>query len=292
MAPSSETVLVVGATGQLGSDVVAVAEKRGLSVVALTHAAADVTRPDTLRAAFTQYQPAAVINCAAFHQVDRCEDDPEQAFLVNAVGALHVARAARAIGARTVYVSTDYVFDGRKPAPLDGVPTPETAYTPDDVPNPLNVYGASKLAGENLTRQADPDAIIVRVASLFGKAGSRGKGGNFVETILRKARAGEELKVVADQWMSPTWTVDAANQILDAAQSGTTGTLHATSGGACSWWEFAQEICTCAGLETVVGKSKADDWPSKAKRPVNSAMVNHLGHPRVWQVAVRSYVRS
>lgn len=281
MAPSSDArVLVLGATGQLGTDVLAAALARGLPAAGLGHADADVTKPDTLRAAFAQHRPTLVVNCAAFHQVDKCEDDPEQAFLVNAVGALHAARAARAAGARTVYVSTDYVFDGRKP--------PGAAYLPDDAANPLNTYGASKLAGEHLTRLADPDALVVRVASLFGKAGSRGKGGNFVETILRKARAGEPLSVVADQWMSPTWTVDAAHQLLDAALAGRTGTLHATSGGACSWWEFAQEAVRAAGLDAEVRKGSTKDWPSKARRPDNSALAGSAG--KGWREAVRSYV--
>lgn len=290
MAPSSERIVVLGATGQLGTDVVAVARRRGLAVVGLGHEQADVTRPEMLAAAFAEHKPTLVVNCAAFHQVDKCEDDPQQAFAVNAVGASHAAKSAKAAGARIVYVSTDYVFDGRKPPPADGLPTPATAYAPDDAPNPLNVYGASKLAGETLTRQADPDALVVRVASLFGKAGSRGKGGNFVETILRKARAGEEVKVVADQWMSPTWTVDAADQLLDAALARRSGTLHATSGGACSWWAFAQEACRAAGLATQVQRSSTKDWPSKARRPDNSTLQNESACR--WQDALQRYLHA
>ncbi|MEA3189446.1 MAG: dTDP-4-dehydrorhamnose reductase [Thermoplasmata archaeon] len=282
MAPSSERIVVLGATGQLGTDVVQAARGRGLTVVGLATAGADVTRPESLAAAFAAHKPTLVVNCAAFHQVDKCEDDPAQAFAVNAVGALHAARAAKAAGARTVYVSTDYVFDGRKPV--------GSAYAPEDAPGPLNVYGASKLAGEQLTRQADPAALVVRVASLFGKAGSRGKGGNFVENILRKAKAGEPVSVVADQWMSPTWTVDAAAQILDAALAGRTGTMHATSGGSCSWWAFAQEAVRAAGLEVVVKQGSVKDWPSKAQRPANSALAG--GDDQGWVRAVKAYVRS
>jgi dTDP-4-dehydrorhamnose reductase len=295
-APSSERILVLGATGQLGVDVVKVAQGRGLYVIGVGHDEVDVTKPETIAAAFARHAPTTVVNCAAFHQVDKCEDDPAQAFAVNAVGAFNVAKAAKKpAGARVVYISTDYVFDGRKPPPRDGKPTAATAYTPDDAPNPLNVYGASKLAGENLTRQAHPEALVVRVASLFGKAGARGKGGNFVETMLKKARANEPLKVVADQWMSPTWTADAANQILDAIANRQTGVLHATSGGACTWWEFAQAICDETGTGAKVAKSSAADWPSKASRPANSALTGRAAGAEdkdPWRRALRGYLQS
>src|SRR5207244_2652307 len=143
---------------------------------------------------------------------------------VNAVGALAVARATRSVGARYLYISTDYVFPGDKPACQDGNLTPETAYTEGDAVRPLNVYGASKAAGEHLVAQAIENHMVVRVSSLFGVAGARGKGGNFIETILRKARDGGPLRVVNDQWMTPTYTADAADAILSLALSDAVGT--------------------------------------------------------------------
>ncbi|HVH31737.1 MAG TPA: NAD(P)-dependent oxidoreductase, partial [bacterium] len=171
-------VAVIGSRGQLGSDIVAVLRAAGSrEVFAFTRDDVDVTDAEGVRRAIGAARPTVVINCAAFVRVDDCEDRPAQAFSVNALGADNVARASAEVGARCVYISTDYVFDGQKPQP----------YTEGDPPSPVNVYGTSKLAGEYLVRSRCPDALIVRVAATFGIAGASGKGGNFVETILRRA---------------------------------------------------------------------------------------------------------
>lgn len=180
-----------------------------------------------------------VVNCAAFVRVDDCEERTEEAFRTNALGALYVARACAELDSLCVYIRTDYVFDGEKGGP----------YTEDDTPHPINVYGSSKLAAEHLVQQGCPKWMIIRVASLFGKAGARGKGGNFVEAILAKARLGEALPVVRDVSMSPTYTYDAARALERLIRQGSTGLFHLSDGGACSWYELAKRAVKLAGLE-------------------------------------------
>ena len=288
---SSRPIAVIGASGQLGSDLIRAAAARGVPSLALTHDTVDVTDRASLDRALERSGAGTVINCAAFHQVDRCEEDPERAFLVNAGGARHVAEAARAIGARVIQVSTDYVFDGARP--------PGESYTEGDAPRPINVYGATKLAGEELVRSVDPKCLIVRVAGLFGQTGARGKGGsNFVDTISARALAGATLSVVTDQYVSPTYTVDAADAIIRLAGGATSGILHvAGGGGACSWYDLATFIVRTIGVNAQVEPTVSE--PPKtgsARRPANTALATDrvagiLGAPlRSWQDAVRAYL--
>src|ERR1041385_3853119 len=199
---STQRIMVVGATGQLGTDLVEVFREYGqFEVVPLSHSECDCTDANKVSQVIGSLHPDAVINSAAYVRVDDCEEHASEAFNVNAIGALNVARVCAAANALCIYISTDYVFDGTKATP----------YTESDVPNPINIYGASKLAGEYLTRQAALCWLIVRTASLFGKTGARGKGGNFVETIIKKAKVAEPTNVVNDITMSPTYSRDAAN---------------------------------------------------------------------------------
>ncbi|HXZ90196.1 MAG TPA: SDR family oxidoreductase, partial [Candidatus Dormibacteraeota bacterium] len=163
-------IALLGATGQLGHDIARVAKTRSLDLVPLSHEEIEATDLESVRQAFAKIRPEVVVNCAAFHQVDRCEEDPAQAFQVNALGALNVARSANEFGAKCVYVSTDYVFPGDKPPPKEGATSSVNSYVEADRPAPVNVYGVSKLAGEQLTLMAQPKALIVRVSSLFGVA--------------------------------------------------------------------------------------------------------------------------
>src|SRR5256712_7246649 len=181
------TVAVIGSAGQLGSDLVALLGESGRhKVVALSHRDIEVANPRSVRGALGAVRPDILVNCAAFVRVDDCEDQPETAFLVNAVGALYVAQACRESNALCVYISTDYVFDGQKGTP----------YTEEDCPHPINVYGASKLAGEHLVRQACPRSLVVRTAGLFGLTGARGKYGNFIESVIAKHQRREPIRVV------------------------------------------------------------------------------------------------
>jgi len=278
-------VAVIGASGQLGSAVWAALQTEGFECVPLGHDRIEVTDGDSVGRVLRHSRPDVVVNTAAFHKVDACEEDPARAFQVNALGALNVARACRELGARCVYVSTDYVFDGRKPDP----------YVEDDRPGPVNVYGASKLAGEHLVLQTCPDALVVRVASLFGGRGARGKGTNFVLAVLDRARRGEALQVVDDVRMSPTYTRDAAGAIVRLVREGAAGVFHVVNGGWCTWYEFARTAVRLAGLEVPVKPVPQAAYPSKARRPANSALatpaLDRLGMTlRPWQEALREYV--
>ncbi len=285
---SSRPVAIIGATGQLGSDIVRAAVAAGVEHVGLGHTDVDVTDAKQLGATMDRLRPAVVINTAALHQVDRCEEDPAEAYRVNAAGALLVARAAREVDARCVFVSTDYVFNGRR--------EPETMYVEDDATEPLNVYGASKLAGEQLVAHALDNHLIVRVSSLFGVAGARGKGGNFIETILKKAREGGPLKVVNDQWMTPTYTDDAGAAILRLATGEATGVVHVTNPDSCTWHAFASEAVALARLSVPVEAVSVSSFPSKVRRPRNSAMATDRlrellgGRLRPWREALRAYL--
>ncbi len=281
-------VAVIGATGQLGSELVAyLRHTDSYAVTPLAHADIECTNAASVDSALDKNQPQVVVNCAAFVRVDECEERAEKAFQINALGALNVARAAARLGARCVYVSTDYVFDGRQAAP----------YTEDDAPGPINVYGASKLAGEYLVRQACPDWLIVRLASLFGKIGARGKGGNFVDTILERAARGESLRVVRDVRMSPTYAVDAARALEALIRRGAGGVFHAANGGSCTWYEFAGKALQLAGMSTRVEPVSAADYPMRARRPANSALSSErlevvVGEaPRSWEEALAAYLR-
>lgn len=293
--PSSRRIALLGATGQLGHDIARVAAKKGLDLVPLGHEDIEITDPESVERSLASIRPRVVINSAAFHQVDRCEDDPAQAMNVNSLGALNVARSAKALGAECVFVSTDYVFSGDKPG-MVGVTTPSNSYSEEDRPSPVNVYGVSKLAGEQLTAATQPEALIVRVASLFGVAGARGKGGNFIETILKKAREGSPLQVVNDQFMTPTYTTDAADAILRLIEIGARGVVHATNSGTCTWHAFASKAVELTGLNAPVQPVPSSSYKSKAKRPANSALntsvlTKLLGAPlRPWEHALQEYL--
>ncbi len=279
-------VAIIGSRGQLGSDlVVAFHAAGGYQVVALTRDGVDVTDIASVQGALASARPTVVINCAAAVRVDECEDRPEEAFRVNALGAGNVARGCAEVDARCVHISTDYVFGGQKTQP----------YTEEDPPSPANVYGASKLAGEHLVRQTRSDALIVRVAATFGIAGASGKGGNFVETILRRAHAGESLRVVNDVRISPTYTADAATAIARLVSHGETGIVHVTNAGTCTWYEFARTILEMTGTAAALEPIAAVDYPSRARRPANSALISvRLAAAgitlRRWDAALRAYL--
>lgn len=278
-------LLVLGGWGQLGTDLHAAAVEAGHEVVRPRSAEVDVTRPDQVRAVAGTVRPDVVVNAAAFHRVDVCEAQPERALAVNAAGALHVARVAHEQGARCVFVSTDYVFGGDDP---DG-------YDEDAPPAPVNVYGASKMTGERLVSQGCPDSLVVRASGLFGHAGSSGKGGNFVETMLAKGAAGEHLAVVDDVVFCPTSTEDLADRILLLLDGGAPpGVYHAANAGATSWFGFAREIFREAGIGADVEPTSSDDIV--VRRPRCSVLLDTrtraLGLPpmRPWQEALARYL--
>lgn len=257
-------ISVIGANGQLGTDLCKLLEM-GHEVQALTRVNADVTDFDSLARAFSEFGPDWVINTAACHKVDLCEQNPNAAFEVNELGALNVARASKAVGAKSVYISTDYVFSG------DG--DVSSRYSESDAPSPINVYGKSKLEGEFRTLEIDSSNIVARISSVFGSAGSSGKGGNFVEAIIKKLRLGETPRVVNDTRMSPTYTVSAVSGIEALVNHSSNGVFHLNNSGSISWFEFASRIADRigypGGVEATVSDANVD-----VARPKNSAMDN------------------
>ena len=281
-----DRVVIFGSSGQLGTDLVEVLGASGsFDVVPVRHEDADCMDAAAVRKVLLASRPRIVINSAAFVRVDDSEDHPQKAFSVNAVGAFHIARTCAEIDALCVYISTDYVFDGRK----------ETPYSESDAPNPINVYGVSKLAGEMLVRQAARRWFIVRMASLYGKTGARGKSGNFVETVIAKAKAGELLRVVNDVRMSPTYCRDAAQAIARLLQLETSGLFHFTNQGCCSWYEFSLAILSMLGLTGPIEAVSSRNYLTKAIRPSNSSLESErLGQmgvsPRPWRAALEAYM--
>ncbi|MGE5215779.1 MAG: dTDP-4-dehydrorhamnose reductase [Chloroflexota bacterium] len=280
---SAKRIAILGSTGQLGTELVDVLRQDDkFDVLALSHAEADCANAKAVYDVLISAGPRIVVNCAASVRVDDCEDHPEDAFRVNAAGALNVARACTALDALCVYISTDYVFDGAKATP----------YVEPDPAFPVNVYGVSKLAGECLVRQAAPRWLIVRTASLFGKTGARGKGGNFVETVIARAKAGETLKVVNDVRMSPTYARDAATGLAALLDLETTGIVHLTNDGACSWYEFAQLALKLMALSAPLIPISSGQYLNRARRPANSALRSErfLVKLRPWQEGLKAYL--
>ncbi len=257
-------VAVVGANGQLGTDLVAALAAAGIEVAPLTHANVEVADADSVRAALADHRPDAVLNTAAFHNVPRCEEEPERAFAVNALGALNVARACAELGIRNVYFSTDYVFDGTKGEP----------YEESDLPAPLNVYAASKLAGEQLTLAYTPDGLVLRVSGIYGKTPCRAKGANFVSKMIELAGTRPEVRVVTDEILSPTPTRAIAAKTVELLGTEAAGLLHLTCEGSCSWYEFAREIFTTLGLETPLLEATVAEFASPVRRPHYSVLAN------------------
>jgi dTDP-4-dehydrorhamnose reductase len=256
-------ILVTGAAGMLGQDVCEAAAAAGAEVSAFARAALDITDATAVTAAVADARPDAVINCAAWTDVDGAEDDEAAATAVNGAGAGHVAAAAAAAGAWTLHVSSDYVFDGSK----------RTPYVESDAVGPVSAYGRSKLAGEAAAADAAPDAhTIVRSSWLFGA------GGNcFPKTIMRLAADRDELSVVDDQVGCPTFTADLARALLKLAEVRIPGVVHAAAADQCSWFEFASEIVAMAGLDCEVKPCTTAEFPRPAVRPAYSVMRTERG---------------
>ncbi|HKZ94907.1 MAG TPA: dTDP-4-dehydrorhamnose reductase [Candidatus Bathyarchaeia archaeon] len=276
-------IAIIGATGQLGTDLVKTLNDKH-QITSLTHQNLEVTDHNSCQI-LKEHQPDIIINTAAFHKTDQCEEEPLKTFSVNAIGARNIATISKELNATTIFISTDYVFDGSKNQP----------YTEDDTPNPINTYGISKLAGELYTKQ-NPKYYVIRVASLFGAAGASGKGGNFVETMISKAKQNETISVVDDMWMSPTYTKDAAETIRKIIENRLPfETYHATNQGYCTWFEFATEIFKATGQKPTLTPSKTNQLQAKAQRPRFSALksipLQENGITmREWRTALRDYL--
>lgn len=252
-------LFITGAAGQLGHELVRVAQGGGHEVTATDRMALDITNREDVVAAIGAAQPDVVIHAAAWTAVDACEGDRDRAMLVNGTATKYVAEAAHAVGARVVYISTDYVFDGSKPTP----------YVEGDLPNPQSAYGESKLAGERMLGDRD---TIVRISWVCGFHGA-----NMVKTILKLGRTQNEMRFVDDQIGEPTFADDAAQAIIRIAESGHTGIWHITNQGVVSWFEFARAVLEAAGLDAqkVIPIKTSDLKPPRpARRPANSVLAN------------------
>ena len=279
--------VIIGANGQLGTDLLrAFAD---WPVTRATRADFDVCDAAAARRFLADRKPELVINATAFHHLDTCEAQPEKAFAVNATAVRDLAASCRDLNATLVHVSTDYVFGGD--------PARATPYTEADPPAPVNTYGVAKLAGEHFVRLGCPKHFVVRTCGLYGVAGASGKGGNFVELMVRLVKEGKPIKVVTDQVATPTATKDLAAKIKELVLSEVYGTYHVTSEGSCSWYEFAGKIFELLGLTPEFGGQTSAESGAKTRRPAYSVLAKDglrkagVSPMRPWPEALAEYLR-
>jgi len=281
-----ERYVVIGATGQLGSDLVRTFDRPG-ELTPLSTRDVDILDPAATRSTLEALRPTCVLNTAAYNLVDRAEEDGRSAFALNAEAVGSLADVCQSIGARLVHFSTDYVFDGAK----------RTPYLETDPPRPLSVYGESKLAGERLALDRCERAVVFRVCGLFGLAGLLGKGkGNFVETMLRFGREGRPLRVVSDQVLCPSYTLDLARKVWAVLPKAAHPVYHLTNAGQTSWYDFARRSLDLAGVAADLTPVTAADYGARARRPAYSVLAHAnlaaLGEDdlRPWDQALVAYV--
>jgi dTDP-4-dehydrorhamnose reductase len=277
-------IALLGSNGQLGQDLKSALAEH--DVISFIRNDFDVNDHSAARAAITAVQPDIILNTTAYHRVDECESAPEKAYASNALAVLNLVRIANDLDAVLTHISTDYVFDGRAAQP----------YTERSEPMPLSIYGNSKLAGEYLVRSTARKYFLIRSCGLYGTAGSRGKGGNFVEVMLAKAARGEQIQVVADQVLTPTYTADLARQIAILVPSKFYGLFHITSEGSCSWYEFARAIFDLSGARANLSPTTSELYNAPALRPRYSVLENArlkelgLNRMRHWRQALKAYL--
>ena len=250
-------VLVTGANGQLGYDVIKQLNSVGIDYLGTDRESLDITNKEQVTRVINDYNPDVVIHCAAYTAVDKAEDEKDLCYSVNVLGTKYVAEACKEIDAKMVYISTDYVFDGEGDQPFDVT----------DKPNPINYYGQTKYEGEVEVQKILVKYFVVRISWVFGS-----NGNNFVKTMLRLGKEREEISVVADQIGSPTYTPDLAKLLVEMVKTVKYGVYHATNEGYCSWYEFACEIFKQAGVEVNLNPIMTEDYPTRARRPRNSKL--------------------
>jgi dTDP-4-dehydrorhamnose reductase len=278
--------VVLGSAGQFGRDL---CPRLAGQVIALTRADVDLRDDGAMRRCLEAHRPNVVINCAAYNLVDRAEAEVREAFAVNADAMRALATVCAEIDALLVHLSTDYVFglDAARREP----------YAEADAPGPVSAYGLSKLIGEYWVRQLCPRHCVVRTCGLYGRSGSGGKGGNFVETMLRLAEQGKPLRVVNDQRCTPSFTVDVATAVAQIIRGGEFGIYHVTNRGDCSWFEFAREIFHIAGMKPNLTAVSSTQFGAVARRPAYSVLSGQrlegvgVGRLRPWQDALAEYLR-
>jgi dTDP-4-dehydrorhamnose reductase len=280
-------VAIVGADGQLGTDAMRAFADDGSDVCGLSHSDIEVANFESVERALGEAAPELIVNTVAMHHVESCEREPEKAFAVNGVGAKNLALVARQLGAVIMHVSTDYVFDGSKASP----------YVEEDVARPLNVYGITKLAGEHFVRCTTEKHFVMRTSALYGKQPCRGKGGlNFVELMLKLGRERGKVRVVDDEFISPTSTEELARQMVALSHSDCYGLYNATAEGSCSWHEFAREIFAATDTRVELEVASPNEFPAKVPRPKYSVLENRALKLRglntfgPWQDGLRGYL--
>ena len=280
-------VAVIGADGQLGVDVVNQFTREGDDVRSLTHTEIEVSEIDSVSNCLKEIRPDVVVNTAAMHHVEKCEQEPQKAFAVNGLGARNLALVSREIDATLFHVSTDYVFDGAKRKP----------YEETDAPRPLNVYGNTKLSGEHFVRGMCEKHFVLRTSAIYGKSPCRAKGGlNFVELMLKLAKERGKVRVVDSEFVTPTRTTEIAQQIVALSRSDSYGLYHTTAEGACSWHEFAAEIFRLTNTKVILEVAGPNEFPMKVPRPLYSVLENRalqslgLNLFQPWQVGLREYL--
>ncbi len=278
-------IALVGADGQLGTDLLNLLPREHCTP--LYYPDFDVTDIQKIHRVFQSLNPDLVINTAAFHRVDDCEDRPLDAFLVNSLAVRDLALCCREQNTVLVHFSTDYVFDGEKGKP----------YLEDDEPRPLNVYGIPKLAGEYFIRSLCHRYFLIRTCGLYGLAGCREKGMNFVELMLHLEKSGRPLKVVNDQWVTPTSTEELAARVLELLQTERYGLYHMTNEGQCTWYEFAEAIFSLLGRSVDLYPIDSQSYGAKALRPAYSVLENHrakdvgIADFSPWREALKNYLQ-
>jgi len=280
-------IVIIGSNGQLGTDLCRVFDAVGHDVTRLTHSDIDIRDQSKVDTVLGQISHDLVVNTAAFHKVELCEQDPTLSFAVNAMGPRNLALACRKAGSVLVHFSTDYVFSGDSDSP----------YKESDLPAPLNIYGASKLSGEMMLALTWPRHFIVRTSGLYGTAGSSGKGGNFVEAMLRKARDRQAIRVVDDQVLTPTSTSDLAVAMSKLILAKEFGLYHVTAEGECSWYEFTRQIFSISGLEADLTPASSREIASPVPRPAYSVLSkSRLGRLGItmpgWSEGLAGYLQS
>jgi dTDP-4-dehydrorhamnose reductase len=280
-------VLITGGGGQLASDLEKLLASRA-DVSAPSREELDISDDEAVCRTFDSVAPELVFNCAAFHNVEVCEIEEDRSFVVNSRAVKRLAQRCEEAGARLVQLSTNYVFDGRRSEP----------YAEHDAPSPRSVYALSKLAGEYAALAYCSRALVVRTAGLYGVHGSASKGGNFVTRMVARAREdGAQLRMVADQRLSPTFTADLASALMDAVEREATGVVHMTSAGACSWHEFTVEIMRLAGIDAAIEAVQTTIPPGGADRPLNGVLARPradelgLAPLRHWREGLEDYMQ-
>jgi dTDP-4-dehydrorhamnose reductase len=287
MGSSGREIVVIGANGQLGNDICACFSKNGDHVVGLNHDQIEISDLNSIKKAFSRIKPDCIINTAAMHHVGRCEEEPERAFKINGIGSRNLADFCLESDTALVHISTDYVFDGAKDSP----------YIESDKPLPLNVYGNTKLSGEHFIESIAEKYYILRVSGIYGRVVCRAKGSNFVQTMLKLSREKEQIRVVDDEVLTPTFTEDIARQIIKMIENRAEyGLYHVTSEGSCSWFEFAREIFSIKNITVKLDRAAPGEFAGNIKRPKYCVLENkHLKEQGLnimvkWQDGLRRYL--